>query len=233
MKLFRKVREICVIGIGRFGQAIVQKLLSDRNSNIRLVLIDQDEKHLLQFKDEVDSIYIADCADRKTLESLNVKEFDVVIVATSNNIEIVAALSEIGVKTVIARASNSRHSRVLRQIGVTWIVSPEEETGKKTAILVSDNAITNFTENIVEIQDGFVSSSIYIKNNEIFNKKIRDLSFRSKYNVLVSLIKREDKFFLSSGDFEIQENDLITFIGKLEDIIDVTEFCTRVNNKNK
>ncbi|WP_427867306.1 potassium channel family protein [Mycoplasmopsis arginini] len=231
MKLFKKVREICIIGIGRFGQAIVQKLLSDRSNNIRLVLVDQEEKHLLQFKDEVDNIYIADCADRKTLESLNIKEFDVVIVATSNNIEIVAALAEIGVKTVIARASNARHSRVLRQIGVTWIVSPEEETGKKTAILVSDNALTHFSESIAEIQDGFVSSTVYIKNSEIIGKKISDTAFRSKYEVLVSLIQRDEKFFLPSGDFEIKEGDLITFIGKLEDIIKVTEFCTRINNK--
>ncbi|PWC08967.1 potassium transporter KtrA [Mycoplasmopsis arginini] len=231
MKLFKKVREICIIGVGRFGQAIVQKLLSDRSNNIRLVLVDQDEKHLLQFKDEVDNIYIADCADRKTLESLNIKEFDVVIVATSNNIEIVAALAEIGVKTVIARASNARHLRVLRQIGVTWIVSPEEETGKKTAILVSDNALTHFSESIVEIQDGFVSSTVYIKNSEIIGKKISDTAFRSKYEVLVSLIQRDEKFFLPSGDFEIKEDDLITFIGKLEDIIKVTEFCTRINNK--
>ncbi|AZZ65286.1 TrkA family potassium uptake protein [Metamycoplasma phocicerebrale] len=231
MKLFKKIREICIIGVGRFGQAIVQKLLSDRENNIRLVIVDQEEKPLLQFKDEVDSIYIADCADRRTLESINIKEFDVVIVATSDNIEIVAALSEMGVNTIIARASNPRHARVLRQIGVTYIVSPEEEAGKKTAILVSDNALTHFSENIVEIQDEFVSSSIYIKNPELFNKKIGELDLRNKYDVSVSLIKRNSKFFLPSGNFEILENDLITFIGKLEDIIKVTQYCTKEAKK--
>ncbi|MGX9339568.1 potassium channel family protein [Mycoplasma sp. 332] len=227
MKLFKKAREICIIGIGRFGQAVVRKLLLDRTNNIRLVLIDQDEKHLLPFKDEVENIYVADCADKKTLESINVKEFDVVIVATSDNIEIVAALAEIGVQTVIARASNSRHSRVLKQIGVKWIVSPEEEAGTKTAILVSDNALTNFSECITEIQDGFVSSKVGIKNHEIIGKKIRETEFRSKYSVSVSLIQRGESWFLPSGDFEIENGDLITFIGKLEDIIRVTEFCTK------
>ncbi|BAP39610.1 potassium channel family protein [Metamycoplasma canadense] len=227
MKLFKKAREICIIGIGRFGKAIVQKILSDRSNNIRLVLVDQEEKPLLPFKDEVDNIYIADCSDKKTLESLNIMECDVVIVAASDNIETVAALSEIGAKTIIARASNPRHARVLRQIGVTWIVSPEEEAGKKTAILVSDNTLTHFSEGIVEIQDGFVSSTVFIKNSEIINKKISDTAFRSKYDVSVSLIQRDKKFFLPSGDFQILENDLITFIGKLEDIIKVTEFCTK------
>ncbi|MBN4089430.1 TrkA family potassium uptake protein [Mycoplasma enhydrae] len=232
MRLFKKTREICIIGIGRFGQSIVQKLLSDKENNIRLVLIDQEEKHLLQFKDEVDNIYVADCADRKTLESINVKDFDVVIVASSDNIEIVAALLEIGVKTIIARASNSRHSRVLRQIGVNWIVSPEEEAGKKTAILVSDPTLTRFSESIVQIQDEFVSTTIYITNPEVFNKKISELGLRNKYEVSVSLITRNSKVFLPSGDFEILEGDLLTFIGKLNDIIRVTEFCTKMS-KNK
>ncbi|SGA02367.1 potassium transporter peripheral membrane component [Mycoplasmopsis arginini] len=76
-----------------------------------------------------------------------------------------------------------------------------------------------------------MSSTVYIKNSEIIGKKISDTAFRSKYEVLVSLIQRDEKFFLPSGDFEIKEDDLITFIGKLEDIIKVTEFCTRINNK--
>ncbi|WP_416374275.1 NAD-binding protein [Mycoplasmopsis cynos] len=39
------------------------------------------------------------------------------------NIEIVAALLEIKANNIIARATNLRHARVLRQIGVDTIVS--------------------------------------------------------------------------------------------------------------
>ncbi|PZW00612.1 potassium channel family protein [Metamycoplasma auris] len=233
MGLFKRAREICIIGIGRFGQAIVKKLISDSTNDIRLVLIDNDEHNLIQFKDEVDAVYVADCADIKTLETLNIKEFDVVIVATPNNIEIVSALLELGVETIIARSLNSRHARILKQIGITQTISPEEEAGKKVAIMVSDNSLTHFSEDIVEIRDGYVSTTTSIKNPTIINKNISELPFRDEYNVLISLIQRDKKTFLPSGDFVLRENDMITFIGTLRNIIEVTEFCTKTKKSNK
>ncbi|MGC7171113.1 potassium channel family protein [Metamycoplasma hominis] len=225
MSLFKKIREICIIGIGRYGSAVARTLLADRNNNIRIVLVDEDEKHLLPFKDEVEMIYVADCAEQKTLESLNIKDFDAVIVGASNNIEIVAALTECGVKTIIARASTKRHAQVLKQICVSSIVCPEEEAGKKTAMLVANPALALYSENMVELQDGFVSASIYVKNPAVANKKISELNFRNKYNVLVTMIKRDKHSYIPEGDFEIKLDDLITLIGQIEDIIQVIEIC--------
>ncbi|WP_027122548.1 TrkA family potassium uptake protein [Metamycoplasma spumans] len=233
MRLFKKVREICIIGMGRFGSAIVKTLLEDRENNIRLVLVDEDEKHLLPFKDEVESIYVADCAEQKTLESINVKDFDAVIVSASNNIEIVAALAEVGVKSIIARATSHRHAQVLKQIGVQSIVMPEVETGKKTAMLVANPTLTLYSEHMVELQDGFVSASITIKNPDMIGKKISDLGFRNKYGVSITMIKRDHKSYIPEGDFEIKDDDLLTFIGKLENITEVFEICAKVDKKGK
>ncbi|MBN0970944.1 potassium channel family protein [Mycoplasma phocoeninasale] len=235
MKLFKKVREICIIGVGRYGAAIADQLLKDRENNIRVVLVDGDEKHLTPYKDEVEMIYVADCAEQKTLEALNMKDFDVVIVSASNNIEIVAALAEMGVKSIIARATSPRHAQVLRQIGVTLIVSPEEEAGKRTALLVANPNLALYSKNMVELQDGFVSASIHIQNADVFNKKISELGFRNKYHVSVTMINRNNMTYLPEGDFEILENDLLTFIGKTEDIVDVLAFCahTKNNGNNK
>ncbi|TPR54319.1 potassium channel family protein [Metamycoplasma neophronis] len=233
MKLFKKVREICIIGMGRFGTAIAKTLLEDRENNIRLVLIDEEEKHLSPFKDEVDMIYVADCAEQKTLEAMNLKDFDVVIVSASNNIEIVAALAEIGVKSIIARATSNRHAQVLKQIGVNLIVSPEEEAGKKTAMIVANPTLTLYSENMVELQDGFVSASITITNPDMIGKKISELGFRNKYNVSIMMIKRDHKSYIPEGDFEIEDKDLLTFIGKLENITEVFELCARNDKKGK
>ncbi|TPD99428.1 potassium channel family protein [Metamycoplasma equirhinis] len=229
MKIFKKVREICIIGVGRYGSAITKQLLTDRENNLRIILIDSEEKHLTPFKDEVEMIYVADCAEQKSLEAINVKDFDVVIVSASNNIEIVAALCEQGVKSIIARATTRRHAQVLRQIGVHTIISPEEEAGKKTAMLVLNPTLSLYSENMVELQDGFVSASIYARSNEIIDKKISELGFRNKYGVVITMIKREHLTYIPEGDFKILENDLITFIGRVEDVTNVFKFCT--NNK--
>ncbi|AZG68681.1 potassium channel family protein [Mycoplasma struthionis] len=225
MRKYWNAGQICIIGLGRYGSAIAKQLLSERENNLRLILVDQDEKHLTPFRDEVDMIYVADCAEQKTLEAINVIDFDVVIVATSDNIEIIAALKEMGVNSIIARASSKRHAQVLRQIGVKLIVSPEEEAGKKTAMLVTYPTLTAHSEYFVELQDGFVSTSVIVKNPNIFNKKISELQFRNKYDALITMIKRNGQSYIPEGDFTIEENDLVTFIGLLDNVAIVSEFC--------
>ncbi|AWX69658.1 potassium channel family protein [[Mycoplasma] anseris] len=225
MRLFKKTRNICIIGLGRFGTAVAEQLLGDRSNNIRLVLIDINEKNLIKFKDQVDSIYVADSADKHALEAVNIDAFDAVIVSTSDNIEIVAALAEAGVKKIIARANSKRHANVLKQIGVHLIISPEDEAGKKTALLVANQSFAKYSQSINEIQEGYVTGSLFVLNPKIVNKKIKDLGFRNKYEVSLILIKRGNESFLPEGDFEIKQNDLITIIGKVENVTKVFDIC--------
>ncbi|SFW06182.1 Ktr system potassium uptake protein A [Chlamydia abortus] len=216
----KKSRQICIIGLGRFGSAITTELLKDKTNNIRIVLVDTDEKHLAQFKEEVDSIYIADAADQKALESMNIVDCDTIIVATTDNIEIVAALSELGVTNIIARASTKRHANVLKQIGVKIIISPEEEAGHKTALLVANTNFILYSQSLSELQDGYVVGSTYINNPKLYNKQIKDLGLREKYNVSMVIVKRGTESFLPSGNFAIQKGDLITLVGTTDDVVE-------------
>ncbi|WP_412031243.1 potassium channel family protein [Metamycoplasma buccale] len=227
MSIFKKSREICIIGLGRLGTAIADQLIFDHEHNIKVVLVDKDEKHLTPFKDEVDSIYVADAAEIKTLQAINIDSFDVVIVATSDNIEIVAALVETGVKKVIARASSKRHANVLKQIGVTTIINPENETGHRIALLVANPSFSSYSEMLVELQDGYVTGSTYVKNPKINNIKIKDLGFRNKYDVSIVLVKRGTESFLPEGDFMIKEGDLLTLVGLTDNITKVLDLCAK------
>ncbi|RMA79126.1 trk system potassium uptake protein TrkA [Metamycoplasma subdolum] len=210
----KKIRTICIIGVGRFGSAITEALLADREHKIRLALLDKDEKVLSKFKDDVDEIYVADTAERKTLEAVNIDNYDVVIAASSDNIEIVAALSEIGVKKIIARATSKRHANVLKQIGVSTIISPEEEAGERVALLVANPSFLEYSQALHEVQDGFVVGSVNIKNPKFFNTKIKEINVRSQYQVNMVLVKRGVSSYIPDGDFVLQEDDIITMIGE-------------------
>lgn len=227
----KKSREICIIGLGRFGSAIADQLLKDKKNKIKLVLIDKDEKHLIPFKDEVNAIYVADAAERKTLEAINIVDFDVVIVATSDNIEITAALSEVGAKKIIARANSKRHANVLKQIGVNIIISPEEEAGQRAALLVANPSFTLYSQMVVELQDGYVTGSTYIKNPALIGKMIKDLRFREQHEVLIVIVKRGTRSFLPAGTFTLQKDDLITIVGATDDVIDIFDLCASEKEK--
>ncbi|MDI3048064.1 TrkA family potassium uptake protein [Metamycoplasma hyosynoviae] len=218
-----RTRDICIIGLGRFGSTIADKLLEDKNHKIKLALVDSNEKQLLTYKDEVDAIYVADAGEKKTLEAINIIDFDVVIVATSDNIEIVAALCEIGTNKIIARATSKRHANVLKQIGVSSIINPEDEAGKKTALLVANPSFTLYSQMLVELQDGYVTGSTYVKNSSLEGKTIAELNFREKYEVSIVIVKRGSESHLPSGNFKLEKNDLITLIGTTESVTQVFE----------
>lgn len=227
----KKTRDICIIGLGRFGHKIAEQLLEDKTNNIRIALVDKDEKHLLPFKDEVNSIYILDAAEKKALEAINIADFDVVIIATSDNIEIAAALNEIGIKKIIARANSKRHANVLKQIGVNIIISPEEEAGQKTALLVANPSFILYSQMLVELQDGYVTGSVYIKNPELIGRQIKNLGLREKYNVSIVIVKRGTESFLPSGSFVLDNADLITIVGTTENVTEAFSYCANEEQK--
>nr|WP_307915076.1 NAD-binding protein [Mycoplasmopsis bovis] len=81
-------------------------------------------------------IVVADATNIKALKALNIAEMDTVVVAVSDNIEIVATLLELNVKNLIVRAKSKTHARVLKQIGANVIIQPEYEAGVRTALIV-------------------------------------------------------------------------------------------------
>ena len=50
-------------------------------------------------------------------------------------------LKELGIKTIIAKAINKKHGKILTKVGATEIVYPEEHMGKRIAELIIDTDI--------------------------------------------------------------------------------------------
>ncbi|MCP4336749.1 MAG: TrkA family potassium uptake protein [Mycoplasma sp.] len=212
-------KDIVVLGIGNFGQICVEKLSEMKRYVLALDIV---EKNLSRISHIAKDVAIVDGTDVKGLRALGVDKFDTVIVAIGVNIEIVAALFEIGVKHVIAKATSEKHERVLRQIGVNIVIRPEYEAGKRAAIIATNPSFIKFSESIQEVGDGYAIGTTNIKNKKWVGEKIQDLKIIDM-GVSVVSIKREDKVFLPHGGFVIQSNDKITVIGKLQNITKVFE----------
>ncbi len=83
-----------------------------------LLLVDSDEHVLNEYKDVAQKIVVADATNIKALKALNIAEMDTVVVAVSDNIEIVAALLELNVKNLIVRAKSKTHCQ---GIETNWV----------------------------------------------------------------------------------------------------------------
>lgn len=207
-------KNICIIGIGMFGSAIIDQLLK-MSYGTNIAIIDSDEKVLLPYKDTIENVYVADAASIRALKEIDVNNFDIVIVAVSANIEIIACLLELNVRNIIARASGSRHARVLKQIGIRMIVSPEEYSGIRTALIATNEKFLAYHEDLTELGGDYVVGTAEVLNPHTF-LKISELELE---NVNVVFVMRKNEFFVAKGDFVLRKGDVVKIFGNLDDVI--------------
>ncbi|QCZ36572.1 potassium channel family protein [Mycoplasma nasistruthionis] len=217
--------EIAVIGAGRFGQAVIDQLL---NLNKNIVILDEDQRNLKRYEEDIDRIFTGDAADTKVLMGIGIDNIDTVVVAVSENVEIVSALQELKVKNIIARAISARHARVLKQIGANVIIKPEAEAGIRAALIAANNNFIKYGQNLQEIGDNFVIGSTSIKNETLIQKQVKDLGLNER-GITIVLIKSNGISKRATGDVNLKMNDVITIIGEIGD---VTNALAWFNNEN-
>ena len=118
-------------------------------------------------------------------------------------------LKELGIKTIIAKAINKKHGKILTKVGATEIVYPEEHMGKRIAELIIDTDIKehlNFSDDFVLVE---VKAPSTFWNNSLIN-----LDVRNKYNINIVGIKKANKEFLPNptANIIIEEGDILMII---------------------
>ncbi|QKT05387.1 TrkA family potassium uptake protein [Mycoplasma sp. OR1901] len=213
MKL-KYVDDIAVIGLGRFGQSVVDQLLK-LGKNV--TIIDKNEERLRLYEEDADNILIGDAAETKFLKGIDIDKIGTVVVAVPNNIEIVAALIEMKVSNLIVRATSRRHAKVLKLIGAHVIIRPEYEAGKRAALISANTNFLRYSDNLQELGDDFVLGTTQVKNPDLFDKKIKDLSLNQR-GITIVLIKNKSKNTRPTGDSTLKKDDLVTVIGEVQDV---------------
>lgn len=206
-------KDICVIGMGRFGYSIIEQLIELKKT---VLAIDVDEVKLIK-PARLTNTAIADGADLEGLKALGLDKFNTIIVAASENIEIVAALVELGVKHIIAKAKSVSHERVLKQIGVDVIVKPEVEAGIRTALIATNSNFIKYSELLQEVGDGYVIGSTIVNDIHWIGKPLSELKI-NKLGVSIVSIKRDSKVEIPTGITRLRTGDLITLIGKVSNL---------------
>lgn len=214
---------ICVIGAGRFGSAVIDQLLEQ---DIPILVIDNDEKEIAKYANlPLVTAICADASEINTLQSIGIDEMETLIVATPNNIEIVANLLELNIEHIIVRATSGRHARVLKQIGVDLIVRPEFEAGTRTALIAANSNFIKFSKSLTELGNGFVIGSSQILNKHYIGTPLKNLKL-NREGVTLVLVKRGNDTYLPHADLVFSIGDELMVVGKISN---VTKFFGVIN----
>ena len=205
------MRQYLVIGLGRFGESVA-KTLYGAGENV--LGIDVSEE-LVQDKinnNILKNAIIGDASDEKILKDIGAENFDVAFICIGDieaSVMIALNLKELGIKSIIAKAINKKHGKVLTKVGATEIVYPEEHMGKRIAELTMN---TDIIEHL-KFSDNFVL--VEVKAPSIFwNNSLIKLDVRNKYNINIVAIKKSKGEFLPNptANVVIEEGDILVII---------------------
>lgn len=210
-----KDKNVLVLGLGRFGSALARKLFE---KGVEVMAVDRDYTKVQKLADQVTYAAQSDMTDEEAMRELGINNFDIAVIATGSNIEasIEATLlcKDAGITTVIAKATNITHERILQKIGADKIIFPELESGERLARVISGSNLLEF----IEFSSEFSLAEIRVHEAWI-GKNLMELDFRNEYNLNVVAFERDGKTLINPNPTTlIEKNDLIVLIGKSEDV---------------
>lgn len=208
------MKSILIIGMGEFGKHIAKKL-QELNNDICIVDIKKEVINALS--NTYENAYIGNCMQEQTLLDIGVKNFDICIVAISENfqasLEITSLLKELGAKYIISKASSDVQSKFLRMAGASEVVYPEKDIAEKMAVKCDASNLIDF----VKINDEYEISEIHIPKDWA-NKTLSELNLRSKYNINIIAVKNGDKVEIPGPNYCFKKDDAVFLIGNSKTI---------------
>jgi trk system potassium uptake protein TrkA len=178
--------KFAVVGVGRYGHTIAKRLAE---KGTQVFAFDPDEEKIESIKDEVAYAVTLDATDLRALTMQNLDELDAVVVAIGENFEATVLtcvhLLDLGVKRVIARASGNHQRLILEKIGVTEILTPEDEVANVVAEKLLNPNIVSF----LQLPDEHEIAEI-IAPKGVIGRTIEEIGFRNKYEMTLITIKR-------------------------------------------
>lgn len=209
--------EIGVVGLGKFGFAFGQALQEKGHS---VVGVDKIDSNIRRAQDELTQVFQADGTDKAALEQLGFKELDQVLVSTGKSMEasilVVLNLQELGVKRIWVKAVSAEHEKVLKRLGVHFVVFPERFVAQQIAHRIAVPGLLDY----LQLGEDVVVREI--KVDKWSGKSLRSLDLTNEYGVQVVAVRRaSDKefSFVPRADEELNAGDMLAILGRSEDVL--------------
>ncbi|MCW5636198.1 MAG: TrkA family potassium uptake protein [Rubrivivax sp.] len=206
---FAEGDSVVVVGLGRFGGAVAQSLMSLGHD---VMGIDRDAEPVQAWFDRLTHAVQADATNVMVMRQLGVADFRHAIVGIGDNLAAslmtLMALSELGVSDIWVKALTEDHARIAQRIGAHHVVFPEADMGERVAHLISGRMI-----DYIEFDDGFAIAKIHAPL-PTHGRMLAESLVREKFGVTVVGVKRVNEDFQhATPQTRIQAGDLLIVSG--------------------
>ena len=182
------MKRVGIIGAGRFGLSLAEALAE---TGIEVLLIDRNNALVQNAIKKVTWAVQCDATSANALESAGIPECDTVVVAIGSNVEasmlVTANCKELGVTTVISKATSEIHGKILDKLGADHVVYPDRESAHRLARSITEHNAYD----LLEISEGLSLAEIDVPEACV-GKTLAEADLRKKSGVTVLCIRRPD-----------------------------------------
>lgn len=223
---------IIIVGLGKVGQKLVERLSREEEHSITVVDL---RRNILE--DVVNSYDVMGVsgsgASLEILTEAGIGKTDILIAVTGsdelNLLTCMIARKLSGCNT-IARVRNPEYKKEVQlfqeDLGLAMVINPEFTAAQEIARLLrfpSAIQIDTFAKGRVEILKFKIQ-----KDSPLCNIQVADISHKLSCDILICGVERGDDAFIPGGDFVLRQDDYISIVGTIKD---ATHFIKKVGLK--
>lgn len=204
-----------VIGLGRFGSALV-KTLAEAGKEV--IAIDKDEQRVKAVRKYTDFAFVVDNLNQETLEETGIQNCGTVTICIGEALDVsiltTMLVIRMGIPNVISKANSQEHGEVLKQLGA-MVVYPESDM----AVRIGKRLISGSLIDYISLDDNVEVRRIAV-GGAIVGHSILELNIRNAYGINVIAVERDHQTDVEfPPQYVFREGDIVAVIGK-EDKID-------------
>ena len=206
--------------MGNFGYYLGRHLYEKGHE---VIALDINKSQVQKSKDIVSQAVVADATDREALESLGISQVDaaVVCIGTRMQASILATLhlKELGIKSILAKATSEEHGRILKKVGASEILFPEKDLAIGVASRLDNPNMLDYLPFI----EGYSIVEL-APPKEYVGKTLKELDLINRFGIQVLAIKEilpKGLILIPGADFQVKDSDALIVLGpdeKLEKI---------------
>jgi trk system potassium uptake protein TrkA len=183
------MKNILIIGLGRFGRHCARKL---NEMGHQVMAVDVREDRVDAVLPYVTDGLIGNSTRMDFMKTLAVRSYDVCIVAIGDDfqssLETTALLKDLDAQYVVARAARDVHARFLARNGADEVIYPEKSMG----VRVARNLMSSGFLDIFELSSDFSMAEFKVPQSWV-GKNLISLKIREKYKINIIGIKVGDE----------------------------------------
>lgn len=203
-----------VIGLGRFGTALV-KTLAEAGEEV--IAIDKNEERVREVRAYTDYAFVVDNLTEAALKETGMQNCATVVVCIGEQVDMsiltTMLVIKLGVPNVLSKATSEVHGEVLKRMGAT-VVYPEADM----AVRIGRRLIFGNLLDYVALADGVEVRRITAGGRAI-GRTVQELDVRKVYGINIIAVERDGRTDVEfTASYRFGQGDTITVIGKVDKI---------------